>query len=73
MSLDRRMTTTSKPADRSCARVQPRQFSATLAAPEPIKDGSLMTLKEKLIKIGAKVASHARTVAFQTAGEATPF
>jgi hypothetical protein len=66
------VTTTSEPPDRSCARVQPRQFSATLAAPEPIKGGSL-TLKEKLIKIGAKVASHARTVAFQTAGEATPF
>jgi hypothetical protein len=30
-----------------------------MAAPEPIKDGSLTTLKEKLIKIGAKVASHA--------------
>jgi hypothetical protein len=26
-----------------------------LAAPEPIKDWSLTTLKEKLIKIGAKV------------------
>jgi hypothetical protein len=33
--------------------------------PEPIKDGSLTTLKEKLIKIGAKVASDARYVAYQ--------
>jgi hypothetical protein len=27
-------------------------------SPEPIKDWSLRSLKEKLIKIGAKVASH---------------
>jgi hypothetical protein len=30
-------------------------FLRTLATPEPIKDWSLMSLKEKLIKIGAKV------------------
>ena len=30
-------------------------FLRTLAAPEPIKDWSMTTLKEKLIKIGAKV------------------
>jgi len=29
--------------------------------------GSLTTLKEKLIKIGAKVVAHARSVAFQMA------
>jgi hypothetical protein len=28
--------------------------------PEPIKDWSLTSLKEKLIKIGAKVVSHGR-------------
>ena len=32
-------------------------FLRTLATPEPIKDWSLTTLKEKLIKIGAKVVS----------------
>jgi hypothetical protein len=42
-------------------------FLRTLATPEPIKDWSLTTLKEKLIKIGAKVVGHARYVAFQTA------
>jgi hypothetical protein len=42
-------------------------FLRTLATPEPIKDWSLTTLKEKLIKIGAKVVSHARYVAFQMA------
>jgi len=40
-------------------------FLRTLATPEPIKDWSLTTLKEKLIKIGAKVISHGRIVAFQ--------
>ena len=42
-------------------------FLRTLATPEPIKDWSLTTLKEKLIKIGAKVVGHARYVAFQMA------
>ena len=33
-------------------------FLRTLATPEPIKDWSLTSLKDKLIKIGAKVVSH---------------
>jgi hypothetical protein len=37
-----------------------------------IKDWSLTTLKEKLIKIGAKVISHSRYVAFQMAEVAIP-
>jgi len=44
----------------------------TLATPEPIKEWSLTTLKEKLIKIGAKVVSHARYVAFHMAEAAIP-
>jgi hypothetical protein len=40
--------------------------------PEPIKDWSLTTLKDKLIKIGAKVVSHGRYVAFQMAEGAIP-
>ncbi len=47
-------------------------FLRTLATPEPIKDWSLTSLKEKLIKIGAKVVSHRRHVAFQMADVATP-
>ena len=35
--------------------------------PEPIKDWSLTSLKEKLIKIGAKVVSHGRYIIFQMA------
>ena len=42
-------------------------FRRTLATPEPIKDWSLTTLNEKLIKIGAKIVSHGRYVAFQMA------
>jgi hypothetical protein len=47
-------------------------FLRTLATPEPIKEWSLTTLKEKLIKIGAKVVGHARYVAFQMAEVAVP-
>jgi Transposase DDE domain group 1 len=42
-------------------------FLRTLATPEPIKDWSLTSLKEKLIKIGAKAVIHGRYVAFQMA------
>src|ERR1700679_2551804 len=47
-------------------------FLRTLATPEPIKDWSLTSLKEKLIKIGAKVVSHGCYVAFQRAEVAFP-
>jgi hypothetical protein len=54
-------------APASCACLQPRQFPADSATPEPIKDWSLTSLKEKLIKIGAKVVSHGRYIIFQMA------
>jgi hypothetical protein len=44
----------------------------TLATPEPIKDWSLTSLKEKLIKIGAKVVRHGSYVIFQMAEVAIP-
>ena len=47
-------------------------FLRTLATPEPTKDRSMTTLKEKLIKIGAKVVNHGRYVAFQLAEVAIP-
>ena len=47
-------------------------FLRTLATPDPIKGWSLTSLKEKLIKIGAKVVSHGRYVAFQMAEVAIP-
>ena len=47
-------------------------FLRTLATPEPMSNWSLTTLKEKLIKIGAKVVSHGRYVIFQMAEVAIP-
>ena len=47
-------------------------IARTLATPGPIKDWSLTSLKEKLIKIGAKIVSHGRYVAFQMAEVAIP-
>jgi hypothetical protein len=38
-----------------------------LALPNQIKDSSLRTMQEKLVKIGARVVSHARYVTFQMA------
>src|SRR5207253_5535859 len=42
-------------------------FLRKLATPEPITDWSLTSMREKLIKIGAKVVSHGRYVTFQMA------
>jgi len=42
-------------------------FMRTLALPEEIKHWSLTTLREKLVKIGAKVVRHGRYVTFQLA------
>src|SRR5262249_49144087 len=40
-------------------------FLRTLATPDPIKDWSLTSSRDKLIKIGAKVVSHGRYIVFQ--------
>ena len=42
-------------------------FLRTLALPQEVEHWSLTTLREKLIKIGAKVVRHGRYVAFQLA------
>ena len=47
-------------------------FMRTLAMPEAIKQWSLTSLREKLIKIGAKVGRHGRYVIFQMAEVAVP-
>ena len=43
-----------------------------LALPQPTKGWTLTTLREKLVKIGAKVVTHARYVIFQLAEVAVP-
>jgi hypothetical protein len=47
-------------------------FLRRLALPRGVKHWSLTTLREKLIKIGAKVVTHARYVVFQMAEVAVP-
>jgi hypothetical protein len=47
-------------------------FLRTLATPEPITDWSMTSLREKLIKVGARLVSHGRYVAFQMAEVAIP-
>ncbi|MBS3735513.1 MAG: transposase [Phycisphaerae bacterium] len=47
-------------------------FLRRLALPKSVKHWSLTTLREKLIKIGAKVVAHSRYVVFQMAEVAVP-
>ncbi len=47
-------------------------FLRTLALPQAVEHWSLTTLREKLIKIGAKVVRHGRYVTFQLAEVAVP-
>ena len=47
-------------------------FMRTLALPKEVEHWSLTTLREKLIKIGAKVVSHGRYATFQLAEVAVP-
>ena len=47
-------------------------FLRRLALPRSVKHWSLTTLREKLVKIGAKVVTHARYVIFQMAEVAVP-
>ena len=42
-------------------------FMRTLALPKEVEHWSLTTLREKLVKIGAKVVRHGRDVVFQMA------
>ena len=47
-------------------------FMRTLALPDSVEQWSLTTLREKLIKIGAKIVRHGRYVIFQMAEVAIP-
>jgi hypothetical protein len=58
-------------APASCTRLQPWQLSPH-AGNTRADQGLVASLKEKLIKIGAKVVSHGRYVAFQMAEVAIP-
>ena len=43
-----------------------------MALPRSVRSWSLTTLREKLVKIGAKVVAHAKYVIFQLAEVAVP-
>ena len=47
-------------------------FMRTLALPDEVSHWSLTTIREKLIKIGAKVVGHGRYLTFQLAEVAVP-
>jgi hypothetical protein len=47
-------------------------FLRQLVLPKPIKGWTLTTLRERLVKIGAKVVSHAKYVVLQLAEVAVP-
>jgi len=47
-------------------------FFRTLVLPDEVERWSLTTLREKVVKIGAKVISHARYTVFQMAEVAVP-
>lgn len=47
-------------------------FMRTLALPATVAHWSLTSLREKLVKIGAKIVTHARYVTFQMAEVAVP-
>jgi Transposase DDE domain group 1 len=52
--------------------LQLANFLRTLALPEEVEHWSLTTLRERLVKIGARIVRHGRYVVFQLAGVAVP-
>ena len=47
-------------------------FLRQLALPRPVRTWTVTTLREKLIKIGAKVVRHAKAVTFRLVEVAVP-
>ena len=47
-------------------------FLRTLALPEAVKHWSLITLRDRVVKIGARIVRHGRSIAFQMAEVAVP-
>ena len=47
-------------------------FLRTLALPEAVKHWLLTTLRDRLVKIGAKIVRHGRSITFQMAEVAVP-
>ena len=47
-------------------------FMRTLALPDEVKQWSMTTLRERLVKIGARIVRHGRSVIFQMAEVMVP-
>ena len=47
-------------------------FLRTLALPDEVKQWSMTTLRERLVKIGARIVRHGRSVIFQMAEVMVP-
>jgi hypothetical protein len=47
-------------------------FLRTLTLPDDVKHWSLTTLRDRLVKIGAKIVRHGRLIAFQMAEVMVP-
>ena len=71
-----RTSSASRPTSPASVTVAPaynlRNFLRTLALPEEVEHWSLTTLREKLVKIGARIVHHGRYVVFQLAEVAVP-
>ena len=61
-----------RPSPASRPGLQPVQLPATLALPQEMDSWSLTTIREKVVKIGAKVIAHARYAVLQMAEIAVP-
>ena len=55
-----------------CAGYNLANFLRTLALPGEVERWSLTTLREKVVKIGAKIVAHGRYLVFQMAEVAVP-
>jgi hypothetical protein len=56
----------------SCAGIQPANFLRSLALPAEVSQWSMTTLRERLVKIGARIVRHGRSTIFQMAEVMVP-
>jgi hypothetical protein len=61
-----------RPGPAPCLGIQQANFLRTLALPGEIERWSMPSLREKVVKIGAKAVTHARYTVFQMADVAVP-
>jgi hypothetical protein len=62
----------SSPSAGGGGRTMYTNFMRTLALPQEVEHWSLTTLREKLVKVGARIVRHGRYAVFQLAEVAVP-